>query len=146
DNIVLEDERDLTNSANERVIFAENFIFLDFSIKELTNNLKGVEFNEKNINKNLNLTKGAILSEKLMLEFVKKGMGRQYAHELLRKINIKARNEELPIREILLENKEITSKFNHIEIDDMLNPENYIGTAISQVENLLKYLKEKYKL
>ena len=34
DNMVLEDERDLTNSASERVIFAENFILLDFMIKE----------------------------------------------------------------------------------------------------------------
>jgi adenylosuccinate lyase len=144
DNMILEDERDLTNSASERVIFAENFIFLDFMIKELTNNLRGVEFNEKNIRKNLNLTKGAILSEKLMLEFVKKGIGRQDAHELLRKINIKARDDELPIKEILLQTNEITSNFNENEIDEMLKPENYIGTAVIQVESLFKKLKDKY--
>ena len=32
DNVILEDERDLTNSANERIIFGENFVLLDFNI------------------------------------------------------------------------------------------------------------------
>ncbi len=144
DNMVLEDERDLTNSASERVIFAENFIFLDFMINELTNNLKGIEFNEENIKKNLSLTKGAILSEKIMLELVKRGIGRQYAHELLRNINIKARDENLSLKEILLKNKDIMSKFENNEIDELLNPENYIGSAIIQVENLAKFLRKKY--
>ena len=67
-----------------RVIFDENFIFLDFIIKELTKNLKDIEFNEKNIEKNLNLTKGACLTEKVMVELVDKGIGRQEGHEMLR--------------------------------------------------------------
>ncbi|MFX1312779.1 MAG: adenylosuccinate lyase, partial [Promethearchaeota archaeon] len=46
DNIVSEDERDITNSAAERVIFAENFILLDYMIKQLTQNLRGIEFNQ----------------------------------------------------------------------------------------------------
>ena len=42
DNIVLEDERDLTNSANERIIFAENFVLLDYMLKELSQDRKSV--------------------------------------------------------------------------------------------------------
>ena len=83
DNMVLEDERDLTNSASERVIFAENFVFLDFMIQELIRNLKGIEFDEKKIEENLNLTKGACLAEKIMVELVAKGIGRQEGHEIL---------------------------------------------------------------
>ena len=146
DNIILEDERDLTNSAAERVIFAENFILLDFMINELTSNLKNIEFNEENIKKNLFLTKGAILSEKIMLELVNRGIGRQHAHELLREINIKAREENLSLKVILLENKEIMSKFDKKEIDEMLNPVNYMGSAVIQVENLVIHLREKHNI
>ena len=104
DNIVLEDERDITNSASERVIFGENFVFLDYMIKELTTNLKGIEFNEIKIEENLNLTKGACLSEKVMVQLVNKGIGRQEGHELLRQAAIKARKENRYMKEILYEN------------------------------------------
>ncbi|MFX1586621.1 MAG: adenylosuccinate lyase [Promethearchaeota archaeon] len=146
DNVILEDERDITNSANERIIFAENFTLLDFMIKEITSNIKNAEINYENIKKNLYLTKGGILSEKIMLELVKRGIGRQHAHELLRKANIKAKEEALSIKEILIKNDEIMSKFTDNEIDEILNPQNYIGSSITQVENLIAYLREKYNI
>ncbi|NVM18943.1 MAG: adenylosuccinate lyase [Candidatus Lokiarchaeota archaeon] len=144
DNIVLEDERDLTNSANERIIFAENFILLDYMIKQLTKNIKEVEFDEIKIEENLNLTKGAILSEKIMVNLVEKDIGRQEGHEILRNAVIKAKKENRLLKEILMENPKIEGVFTKKEIDDLLNPHNYLGKAVEQTENILKYLKNKY--
>jgi len=146
DNMILEDERDLTNSASERVIFAENFIFLDFMIKELASILKDLEFNELNIEKNLNLTKGACLTEKVMIELVNKGIGRQDAHELLRKAAIEARNKDLFMKDILIKNQQIKNKFSREELDEIFDARNYIGKAIEQVENLIKFLKKRHEL
>ena len=146
DNIILEDERDLTNSANERIIFAENFILLDFMILQLTSIIQEVEFDEERIEENLNLTKGACLSEKIMLNLVEKGIGRQEGHEILRKAAIKAKKENRFIKEILLENGKITESFTKDEIDDLLNPHNYIGKSLELLENLLKFLKNKHNL
>ncbi len=144
DNIILEDERDLTNSASERVIFAENFIFLDFMIKELTKNIQGLEFDELKIEQNLNLTKGAILAEKVMVELVNKGIGRQESHEILRQAAITAREKNLDMKEILINNNKISAKFSEKELDEILDPHNYLGKAIEQVDKLLKFLKSKY--
>ena len=146
DNIILEDERDMTNSANERIIFAENFILLDFMINQLTNIIQEVEFDEERIEENLNLTKGACLSEKIMLNLVEKGIGRQEGHEILRKAAIKAKKENRFIKEILLENGKITESFTKDEIEDLLNPHNYIGKSLELLENLLKFLKNKHNL
>ncbi len=146
DNIVLEDERDITNSASERVIIAENFILLDYMINQLTQNLRGIEFNESKIEENLNLTKGACLTEKVMVQLVKRGIGRQKGHEILRQASIKARNENLYMKDILFENNLINEKFSKKELDEMFDPHNYIGKAVEQVENLIKVLKSKYKL
>lgn len=144
DNIVLEDERDITNSASERVIFAENFILLDYIIRQLIRNLEGIEFNEKKIEENLNLTKGACLSEKVMVELVKRGIGRQEGHEILREAAIVSRNENKFIKDILYENQVINKQFSKEELDDLLDPHKYIGKAVEQSENLLKILKKKY--
>jgi adenylosuccinate lyase len=146
DNMVLEDERDLTNSASERVVFSENFIFLDYMISELTIILKGVVFNKDNIERNLNLTKGACLAEKIMIELVNRGIGRQDAHELLRLSAIKSIDEDKFMKDILIENKEIKGKFSQEELDDLLNPHNYIGKAIEQVDDLVRILNTNYNL
>lgn len=144
DNIVLEDERDLTNSASERVIFGENFVFLDYIIKELTTNLKGIEFDEIRIEENLNLSKGACLSEKVMVQLVNKGIGRQEGHELLRQTAITARKDNRFMREILYENSKIKKLFSKEELNEIFDPHKYIGKAIDQVENLIKFIKSKY--
>jgi len=146
DNIVLEDERDLTNSANERIIFSENFILLDYMIIQLTKNIEEVEFDEIKIEENLNLTKGAFLSEKVMVNLVKKGIGRQEGHEILRNAAIKAKQENRILKEILIKNPNIAEVFTKTEIDDLLNPHKYLGKAVEQTENILKFLKNKYQL
>ena len=146
DNIILEDERDLTNSASERVIFAENFIFLDFMIQELISNLQGLEFDEQKIEENLNLTKGACLAEKIMVELVSKGIGRQEGHEILRKAAIEARKENKFMKDILIKDEIVKNKFSKSELDDLLDPHQYIGKAIEQVEKLNKFLRNKYKM
>lgn len=144
DNMILEDERDLTNSASERVIFAESFILLDYMIKELTENLKAIEFDEDKIEENLNLTKGACLSENVMVELVNRGIGRQEAHEVLRQAAIKARSENKFMRDILIEDEKIKDKFSMEELVDLLDPHKYIGKSVELTENLIKFLKSKY--
>ncbi|MHA1819352.1 MAG: adenylosuccinate lyase, partial [Promethearchaeota archaeon] len=143
ENMTLEDERDLTNSASERVLFPENFILLDFALKQLISILSNPEFNYKNIQKNLNLTKGAFLAEKIMVKLVEKGIGRQDGHELLRKAAIESRETDSSLKEILLKNPIIKERFNEEELDEMLEPKNYIGMAVEQVENLVNILKKK---
>ncbi len=96
DDIGLEDERDLTNSAAERIIWAENLILLDYMLSQLAGILEKEEFNYENITRNLNFTHGAFLSENIMVTLVERGIGRQEGHELLRQAAIEARESKLP--------------------------------------------------
>ncbi len=146
DNIGLEDERDLTNSANERIIFAENFILLDYMLHQLTQIIKGVEFNEAAIERNLNFTHGAFLAERIMVALVDRGIGRQNGHEILRQAAIQARKDNISIKAILQENTTISGKFTEEELDELLKPENYIGTAQTQVEQVVAFLTKKYSI
>src|SRR5271157_2845344 len=102
EDVSLEDERDLTNSAAERVIFGESFVLLDYMLQEITGIVTGLEFSEKNIQRNLLLSGGAILAERVMVELVAKGVGRQDAHEILRLAAIAARDEGKSFKEIIM--------------------------------------------
>lgn len=144
ENVTLEDERDLTNSSAERVIFAENFVLLDFMLHQLTAILGGLEFNQTNIRKNLHLTKGAILTERVMVELVDKGMGRQEAHELLRQAAIQARDDDESMEAILAREPRLEDFVTPAELAEWLNPENYLGEAHAQVQRVLDTLRAKY--
>lgn len=144
DNIALEDERDLTNSANERIILPENFILLDYMLSQMASLYEKVEFDYEGIKRNLNFTHGAFLAERVMVTLVEKGIGRQEGHELLRQAAITARKMNKSMKDILLENKLITSKITDQELDALLLPENYLGTAKTQVENVLNFIESKY--
>ncbi len=80
ENISLEHERDLTNSANERIIIPETVILTHFMVKRMTKILAGLEFYHKNIRKNVQIDP-AIFMEKKMVELVThQGLGRQAAY------------------------------------------------------------------
>jgi adenylosuccinate lyase len=83
---------------------------------------------------NLALTGGRAMSESIMMELTKKGINRQEAHELLRKLTIKSATEKKPFKLFLQEDILISSKLTEEEIDNALNPKNYLGTAVKQAE------------
>jgi adenylosuccinate lyase len=77
------------------------------------------------------------MSEAIMMQLTRKGVNRQEAHELLRKLTIKSEIEKRQFKQILMENKFISKKLNENEINKTLNPKNYLGTALKQVEKFL---------
>ncbi|RLF79328.1 adenylosuccinate lyase [Thermococci archaeon] len=137
-------ERDLTNSSVERIILPETFVLLDEMLKNMKRVLLGLEFFPENIKKNLYLTKNLIMAEPLMLKLTEKGMGRQEAHELVRRLAMKAFEENRDLLEVLSESKEARE---YLTDDDLasLKPENYIGMAPQIVDNVIAYVEEKEK-
>jgi adenylosuccinate lyase len=136
ENIPLEHERDLTNSANERVIFSGCFIGTDYMLKEMTKILGGLQFFEDNIERNLELTQGLIMAERLMIYLVsEKNMGRQDAHEKVRQMAQEAFKEKVHMREIVKKSRlPLTEK----ELNEIFDPKTYIGEAEKIVEEATK--------
>ncbi|MBA7613463.1 Adenylosuccinate lyase [subsurface metagenome] len=144
ETIALEHERDISNSSLERIIIPEGFILTDYILRQMTGILRDAVFDYENIERNLNLTLGLCLTEKVMIELVEKGIGRQDAHEMLRRLAMKCWKERRGLREVMLEDDEASGLVTEAELDDWLNPENYIGTAVEQVEKAVHSLRERY--
>jgi adenylosuccinate lyase len=136
ENIPLEHERDLTNSANERFIFPESFILTDYMAKQMASILEGLEFYPENIKRNLELTRGLVMAERVMIALVQKGMGRQEAHELVRELAQKAFREKKGLKELLKESG-AGKKFSGKELDELFDPATYLGMADSIVDSAL---------
>jgi len=142
ENVVIEHERDLTNSSCERAMIPEACILLDEQLKTMKKILKGLKIYPENMEKNLNLTRGLIMSEAIMLALVKKGLGRQEAHEIVRRCAMEAYKRKVSFLEILKSDKIIRSYLTEEEILEALTPSNYIGTAKIQIENIVKVVKK----
>jgi adenylosuccinate lyase len=138
ENVSLEHERDLTNSSSERVIIPESFILLDETLKRTKNIMENLVLYPENIARNLEMTGGMEMAEAVMMGLVEKGMGRQEAHELLRKLSIRAVKDKRPLKDVLIRSTAVTKYLSESEIDRLLDPQNYIGTAVEQVKNVLK--------
>jgi len=144
ENIPLWDERDLTNSSCERVVFPEAFIFTDHLITLATRTLDRLNLRPENIERNLTLLHGLNMAENVMVELAKKGVGRQQAHEIMRQSSMTAFEQKRELADVLLENEIVMSRLNAQEIAALLDPHQYIGTAVAQVERLCEKLQKAY--
>ena len=141
ETIALEHERDLSNSSLERIIIPEGFILTDYILKQMITLIEGLVFDKENINRNLNMSYGLCLTEKIMLELVMKGMGRQDAHEMLRRLAMKCWTQKRNLKEVMMEDDQAFALVSENELNEWLKPENYVGTAIQQVERVIEKLK-----
>jgi adenylosuccinate lyase len=137
ENIALEHERDLTNSAAERSIIPTVFILADEVLTRMNKILKELVVYPENIKKNLDLSKGTIMSEAIITKLVEKGMGRQDAHELLRESSMKAFETDKNLKEILLTKVMVKRYLTEKELDELFDYKNYIGLCVEKTEKVI---------
>jgi len=138
ENVVTWHERDLTQSSAERFVIPEACILVDYLLLLMTNVVAHLRVDKKQMLKNIDLTQGRAMSEAVMMALTRKGVNRQEAHELLRKLTIKSELENQRFKDSLLEDEFVCGKLSEKEIDEALNPENYIGTVVQQVDSIFK--------
>jgi adenylosuccinate lyase len=131
-------ERDLTQSSAERFILPESNILIDYMLSLMCNVVANLRVDSERMMQNLSLTQGRAMSEAVMMALTKKGVNRQEAHEMLRKLTIQSALEKRDFKQILLEDKFVSGKMSEKEIDAALNPKNYLGTAVKQAEKFAK--------
>lgn len=131
-------ERDLTQSSAERFILPASCILLDYILNLMCNIIANLRVDEQRMLQNLELTKGIAMSEAVMMALTKKGVNRQEAHELLRKLTIISSTEKKDFKAVLQADPLVSSKLSETEVTDALNPKKYLGTAVKQAEKFAK--------
>ena len=130
-------ERDLTNSSCERIIFPESCMLTDYIIKLSLKLFNNLIFKAENIERNLNLSNGLIMAERVMAELTRKGLGRQTAYALVRVCSMDAYKKDLGLKEVISTNEEIIKYLSTEEIDEIMDPHTYIGSAVQMVDDVL---------
>jgi len=85
---------------------------------------------------NLGLLKGVLLAESVMIELGKK-IGKQTAHEIVYENAIKASQEGIDFKDVLLKDARVSQHLTEVKIDYLLNPEEYIGLASQMAKDMV---------
>jgi adenylosuccinate lyase len=138
ENVPLWHERDLTNSAAERFIIPHTSILVDDMLVKMSKVFSNLVVYPDRMLANIESSKGLIMAEAVMMAMVGKGIGRQEAHEVMRKLSLKAADSGTHLREQMLADEFMSKLFTPEEIDAILDPRNYIGRAVEIVEKTLQ--------
>ena len=138
ENVPMWHERDLSNSANERFIFPMSFILTEEMLRLTNRVLKGLEVLPDNMKKNLELSQGLLLAERVVGFLVEAGVPRQEAHDKVRKISIRALDNAIPFSKALREDVFVSKKLKPKDIRDALDYESYLGSTYQLINSALK--------
>ena len=110
ENIALWHERDISHSSVERNIGPDANITLDFALVRLSEVLKNMIVYPKKMATNLNITKGIIFSQELMLELTKSGLSREKSYRIVQSHAKKCLSQNLNLFEVVIKDNLITNK------------------------------------
>ena len=121
ENISLWHERDISHSSVERNIGPDSTITLDFALNRLKNILKNMNVYPKKMLKNLDITKGLIFSQKVMIELTKRGFSREIAYSLVQKNAQNAWTKNISFYESLSKDSLINKKISNKDLTKMFD-------------------------
>jgi len=118
ENMVLWNERDISNSSVERIIIPDSFNIICFMTTELTSIIKNMVINYDQINKNLENAKNKSISQKVLSELVNNGINRDKAYRSIQNLIFENNSAE----ELM---KSIEEEFD-VDLSNVANSENII--------------------
>ena len=126
ENIALWHERDISHSSTERITLPGSCLLLDYSLALFTSVMNGLHVYPKRMRKNLEITRGLIFSQRVMLALIDKGLSRQKAYELVQRNAMKAWKEERNFLTLLKTDSEVTATLPPEELKALFDYQHYL--------------------
>jgi len=121
ENMALWHERDISHSSVERVIGPDSTILADFMVHRLRGILEGLVVHPERMKENLELTKGLIFSQQVLLRLAEKGLERQDAYVLVQRNALKVWESGRPFKELLLADEDLRKILTEKEIEEIFD-------------------------
>ena len=125
ENVALWHERDISHSGAERVILPDATILLDYMQHLSTRLVEGMAVHAERMRANLDLTHGALFSQRALTALIESGMTRDDAYRLVQEAAQEAWDTGTPFRELLAE------RAPDLDLDAVLDPDAYLATSRS---------------
>ena len=121
ENVSLWHERDISHSSVERNIGPDSTITLDFALNRLKNILKNLNVYPKKMLENLNITRGLIFSQRIMIELTNRGLSKEKAYRIVQKNAQNSWKRKISFYESLSNDSLINKKISNKDLAKMFD-------------------------
>ena len=126
EDVALWHERDISHSSVERVIAPDATILLDFMLNRFAGLVDKLVVYPERMLANLEMTRGVIFSQLVLLQLVAKGMSRETAYAIVQRNAMQAWESGRNFKELLSEDAEVGSYLDGQELNVIFQNENFV--------------------
>ncbi len=124
ENVALWHERDISHSSVERITIPDSCIALDYMLYLMIKLIDNLIIYPENMLKNLNLTRGLVYSQTVLLKLINKGITREAAYNIVQTAAMDVWNDKNKnLKDELLKSDEVLKLLNEKEIEEIFNSE-----------------------
>ncbi len=138
ENVALWHERDISHSSVERVILPDSTILLDYLQHSATALIEGMTVDEERMRENIELTHGALFSQRVLLALVETGMSREQAYGIVQELSQRAWGESVSLSELLAQDERVRQL--GLDLAAIFDYEHYVRHAPELIGRLDKVL------
>ncbi|WKZ71029.1 MAG: adenylosuccinate lyase [Melioribacteraceae bacterium] len=122
ENVALWHERDISHSSVERVIMPDSCILMNYMLDLMIKLVDNLIIYPDKMLENLNLTRGLVFSQTILLMLVNKGITREEAYKLVQTCSMDVWNDKSKnLRDELLNNSDVSKLLTKEEIDEVFD-------------------------
>lgn len=120
ENVALWHERDISHSSVERIIIPDSCIALNYALDLMIKLIKNLLIYPENMLKNLNLTRGLVFSQTILLKLVDKGLSREDAYRIVQTsaMDVWTNNDKF-LKNELFKSKEVMNIITETELNEI---------------------------
>jgi adenylosuccinate lyase len=126
ENIALWHERDISHSSNERIILPDSCLTMDYILVLFASVMRRLQVFPHRMKKNLDLTRGLVFSQRIMLALIDKGLSRQKAYEIVQKNTAKAWKGNRSFLTLIKADAEVSGALSREELEKLFDYQYYL--------------------
>jgi adenylosuccinate lyase len=126
ENIALWHERDISHSSAERIILPDACLALDYTLSIFTGVIKGLLVYPKKMRQNMDITRGLLFSQRVLLALIDKGMNRQDAYKIVQRNAMKTWMENKKFLTLLKSDSDVSKTITNKELEALFDYSYYV--------------------
>jgi 3-carboxy-cis,cis-muconate cycloisomerase len=134
--MVQEHERGLGGWHAEWETLPEIFRLTAGALAQMNEIVAGLEIHPQKMSQNMKLTRGLVLAEAVAFA-LREALGKEKSHKLVEEASRCAAQDGRDFADVLLSYPEVTAHISRAELSRLLDPANYLGSAIEMTQKVL---------
>lgn len=134
ENVSLWHERDITHSSAERIILPDATILLHYMLAKFIGVMEKLNIYPERMKRNIQLTRGLVSSQQVLLALIKRGMTREKAYTIVQRNALNAWKNEANFRQLIEADPDVTNLLDPSEIEECFN----LSYHLKNVDYILK--------